>query len=143
MIFVDKQFVGMVFESFIIVVAAFLLILILIKYYQKKHRLTLYLFLIFLNYVIAIIFSWLSKILVLYSGEEYIYNELAPDPGTPISWIVLRIIDFRISFLFLTIAIFISYILKVNVFGKGYNKVQKYLVVILGIITGGYSFIVH
>ncbi|MFX1413395.1 MAG: hypothetical protein ACFFA2_06100 [Promethearchaeota archaeon] len=98
---------------------------------------------IFLNYVIVIIFSWLSKILVLYSGEEYIYNELAPDPGTPISWIVLRIIDFRISFLFLTIAIFISYILKVNVFGKGYNKVQKYLVVILGIITGGYSFIVH
>ncbi|MFX0031640.1 MAG: hypothetical protein ACFE8E_15210 [Candidatus Hodarchaeota archaeon] len=133
----------MVFESVIIVIAIFLLILILIKYYQKRHRLTLYLFLIFLNYVIAIIFSWLSKILVLYSNLEYIYNELTPDPGTLESWILLRIIDFRISFVFLTIAILLSYILKVNVFGKGYNRIQKYIVIILAGITAGYSFIIY
>ncbi|MFX1498400.1 MAG: hypothetical protein ACFFBH_12805 [Promethearchaeota archaeon] len=145
MIFIDipKQFVGMVFESFIIGIATFLLILILIKYYQKKHRLTLYLFLIFLNYVIAIIFSWLSKVLVLTTDQEYIYNQLAPDPGTWQSWIILRIVDFRFSFVFLTIAILISYILKVNVFGKGYNKIQKYLVILLAGITAGYSFLIY
>jgi len=133
----------MVFESIIIIIAAIVLVLILMKYFQKKHRLTLYLFLIFLLYMIAIIFSWISKVLVLFSGSEYIYNNTLPDPGTLQSWFVLRIIDFRFSFFFLTIAIFISYVLKVNVFEKGYNRVHKIIVIIYGIITLAFSLLIY
>jgi len=138
-------FIGMSFESFIIVIASILLALILRKYYEKnKHKLTLYLFLIFLFYVIAIFFSWFSKILVLYSNIDYIaYNSLLPDPGTVLSWIILRITDFRISFVFLTIAIFISYILKVNIFEKDYKKTHKVIVIIYSIVTVLYSLLIY
>ena len=139
----DLTFIGMVFETTIIIIAAIVLALILMKYLQKRHQLTLYLFLIFLFYLIAIIFSWLSKILVLYSGVEYIYNTTLPDPGTLLSWFVLRITDFRFSFFALTIAIFISYILKVNVFEKGYNRIHKIIVIIYGIITIAYSILIY
>jgi hypothetical protein len=133
----------MVFESTIIIIAVIILVLILKKYFQKRHQLTLYLFLIFLFYMVAIIFSWLSKILVLYSGVGYVYNTTLPDPGTLQSWFLLRIIDFRFSFFFLTIAIFISYILKVNVFEKGYNRIHKIIVIVYGIITLIYSLFIY
>ncbi|MHA1105982.1 MAG: hypothetical protein ACTSPN_09735 [Promethearchaeota archaeon] len=134
----------MSFESVIIVIAIVLLVLIFRKYHEKqKHQITLYLFLIFLFYVIAIIFSWLSKILVLYSGVDYVYNTSLPDPGTGLSWIILRITDFRFSFFFLTIGIFISYILKVNIFGKEYNKTHKMIVIVYAIATILYSLLVY
>ncbi|MFW9950913.1 MAG: hypothetical protein ACFFKA_12415, partial [Candidatus Thorarchaeota archaeon] len=139
----ELQFIGMVFESFIIVIAVILLSLVYIKYTQKKHRLTLTLFVIFLNYSIAIVFSWLSKVLVLYSGIEYIYNDTIPDPQTIDSWVLYRIIDFRISFVFLTIAIFLSYILKVNVFEKGYNKVLRISVFIYTLFTLAYTILIY
>ena len=138
-------FIGMSFESFIIVIASILLALILRKYYEKnKHKLTLYLFLIFLFYVIAIFFSWLSKILVLYSNIDYIaYNTSLPDPGTVLSWIILRITDFRISFVFLTIAIFLSYVLKVNIFEKDYKKTHRAIVIIYSIVTVLYTLLIY
>ncbi|MCJ7649870.1 MAG: hypothetical protein MUP85_14760 [Candidatus Lokiarchaeota archaeon] len=137
----DLVFIGMVFELAIITCTVILLVLILMKYFQKKHQLTLYLFLIFLFYMIAIIFSWISKVLVLYSGVEYNYDTSIPDPGTLQSWFVFRIVDFRFSFFFLAIAIFISYVLKVNVFEKGYNRVHKIIVIIYGIITMAFSLL--
>ena len=142
---VNLVFIGMSFESFIIVIASILLALILRKYYEKqRHKLTLYLFLIFLFYVIAIFFSWLSKILVLYSNIDYIaYNTSLPDPGTVLSWIILRITDFRISFVFLTIAIFLSYVLKVNIFEKDYKKTHRAIVIIYSIVTVLYSLLIY
>ena len=142
---VNLVFIGMSFESFIIVIASILLALILRKYYEKeKHKLTLYLFLIFLFYVIAIFFSWLSKILVLYSNIDYIaYNSSLPDPGTMLSWIILRITDFRISFVFLVIAIFLSYVLKVNIFEKDYNKTHRIIVIIYSIVTLLYTLLIY
>lgn len=137
----DLVFIGMVFELAIITCTVILLGLILMKYFQKKHQLTLYLFLIFLFYMIAIVFSWISKVLVLYSGVEYNYDTSIPDPGTLQSWFVFRIVDFRFSFFFLAIAIFISYVLKVNVFEKGYNRVHKIIVIIYGIITMAFSLL--
>ncbi|MBA7516472.1 hypothetical protein ES705_08520 [subsurface metagenome] len=140
----DLQFVGMVFETFIILVALIFLVLILMKFYEKKHQLTLYLFLIFLSYIIAIVFSWLSKIFALYSGIDYVeYNTILPDPGTPLSWILLRIVDFRISFVFLSIGIYLSYIFKVKVFGKGYNKVLRIVITLYAIITAGFALFVY
>jgi hypothetical protein len=96
-----------------------------------------------LNYTLAIVFSWLSKILVLYSGIDYIYNNLLPDPQTLESWILYRITDFRISFVFVTIAIFLSYILKVNVFEKGYNKILRIIVFIYAIFTLIYNIFIY
>lgn len=139
----DLQFVGMVFETFIILIALIFLVLILMKYYEKKHQLTLYLFLIFLSYIIAIVFSWLSKVFILYSGIDYVYNSILPDPGTPLSWILLRIIDFRMSFVFLSIGIYLSYIFKVKVFGKGYNKVLRIIITLYAIFTAGFALFVY
>jgi hypothetical protein len=140
----NLQFVGMVFETFIILVALIFLVLIFLKYHEKKHQLTLYLFLIFLSYVIAIVFSWLSKVFALYSGIDYIeYNSILPDPGTPLSWILLRIVDFRISFVFLSIGIYLSYIFKVKVFGKGYNKVLRIIITLYAIFTAGFALFVY
>jgi len=139
----ELQFVGMVFESVIIVIAFIFLVMILMRYYEKKHQLTFYLFVIFLFYIIAIIFSWLSKILVLYSGIDYVYNSVIPDPNTPISWVLLRITDFRLSFVFLTIAIYLSYILKVNIFEKGYNKGERIIVIIYFLFTALFSLIIY
>jgi hypothetical protein len=113
------------------------------KYYKKKHQLTLYLFLVFLSYIIAIVFSWLSKVFILYSGIDYVYNSILPDPVTPLSWILLRIIDFRISFVFLSIGIYLSYIFKVKVFGKGFNKVLRIIITLYAIFTGGFALFVY
>jgi hypothetical protein len=53
------------------------------------------------------------------------------------------IVDFRLSEFFVTIAIFLSYILKVNVFEKGYNSILKYVVIIFGIFTCVYVLIIY
>ena len=138
----DLQFIGMVFESFIIVIALILLVLVYLKYTEKKHRLTLTLFMIFLNYTIAIIFSWLSKVLMLYSGINYLSND-SLDPHTVDSWFLYRIVDFRISFVFLIIAIFLSYILKVKVFEKGYNKALRITVMIYTAFILIYTIVIY
>jgi len=123
---VDIVFIGMVFETFIIGIALILLILILKKYIELRNRLTLYLFLIFLNIFFGIVFSWLSKIIVLTTDIDYIYNNPnARYPNTPIYWILLRIVDFRIALDFLALSIIFSYIFKVNIFEESNNKAHK------------------
>ncbi|MFX1390724.1 MAG: hypothetical protein ACFE9Z_11725 [Promethearchaeota archaeon] len=113
------NFIGMIFESIILILAATILILILQKYLVKRHKLTRLLLFIFTNYFIAILFSWISKIFVFtqLNLDNYFYNIVK---------------DFRISEFFVIIAIFLSYILKVNVFEKGYKTIQKYIVIIYG-----------
>jgi hypothetical protein len=80
---------------------------------------------------------------VLYSGIDYLYNTILPDPGTLLSWILLRITSFRISFVFLSIGIYLSYIFKVKIFGKGYNKVLRIIVTLYAIITAGFALFVY
>ncbi|MBN1215635.1 MAG: hypothetical protein JXA99_09390 [Candidatus Lokiarchaeota archaeon] len=138
----DLIFNGMVFETGIILIAFVILILVFLKLRKKRQKLTLYLFLIFLCMTISIIFSWLSKVLQLYSGLDYLMDDLVPDPGTLTSWILLRITEFRFTFVFLMIAIFISYVLKVNLFEKEYNKVQRIFVILYGTIGTLFIFLV-
>ncbi|MFW9784345.1 MAG: hypothetical protein ACFFFB_18850 [Candidatus Heimdallarchaeota archaeon] len=130
------NFIGMIFELFIIIIAAVLLILILKKYFIKRHKLTRLLFLIFVSYFMAIIFSWLSKIFVVL--ELNVIQD-----GSVIPWIYNRISDFRISELFVTIAIFLSYILKVNVFEKGYKIVLKCIIIIYGVFSSAYVLFIY
>ncbi|MHA1468652.1 MAG: hypothetical protein ACTSP6_11335, partial [Promethearchaeota archaeon] len=71
-----------------------------------------------------IIFSWFSKILELYSNIPYLAVGSTVDPGTLESWILFRIVSFRISFVFVTIGAILSYLLKVNAFDREFNKTQ-------------------
>ncbi|MFX1346234.1 MAG: hypothetical protein ACFFBC_12720 [Promethearchaeota archaeon] len=130
------NFIGMIFELFILTFAAILLVLILKKYFIKRHKLTLLLFFIFIFYFIAIVFSWLSKIFAVLEWEEVQNNPV-------VTWFYNRISDFRISELFVTIAIFLSYILKVNVFEKGYKALQKYIIIIYGVLACIYTLFIY
>ena len=136
---VELIFIGMVFESVVIGIISFLLILIYLRYREKRNKLTLILFGIFMMYLLGIIFSWISKILVLYSGIDYIVYNLDVDPGTLASWFILRILDFRFSFLFVIVALYLSYVLKINVYEKGYIASQRIIIILLGIFTFVYS----
>jgi len=140
---VELIFIGMIYESIIIILAAIMLLLILKKYFIKRHRLTLILLIIFINWFLAIVFSWFSKVLVIYSSIDYVYNASIPDPGTFTSWIVLRIIDFRITFVFVTLGSLFSYILKINVFEESINQRQKLFIYIFGIFTVLYSIFIY
>jgi hypothetical protein len=113
-----------------------LLVLILKKYFVKRHKLTRLLFIIFVCYFIAILFSWISKIFVVIQLDIAEY-------GSVVAWIFHRISDFRISEFFVTIAIFLSYILKANVFEKEYKTIQKYVTIIYGVITCLYVLIIY
>jgi len=130
------NFIGMIFELVIIIFAAVLLILILKKYFIKRHKLTRLLLIIFLNYFLAILFSWISKVFVV--SQLTVVQD-----GSIIAWMYNIISDFRISEFFVTIAIFLSYILKVNVFEKGYNTLQKYITIIYGIFACVYVLIIY
>ena len=129
----DPVVIGMIFEIIITIIGAIISWLILRKYLIKRHQLTLYLFIIFINLVIAVIFSWFSKIIVLTSEIDYVYNQ--PNvrfPNNPLNWLLFRIVDFRISILFVAISVIYSYLLKVGVFEKGYSKIQRLLVFVFG-----------
>ncbi len=122
---VSLIFIGMIFETFIVAIAIFLLALILNKYYIKRHKLTLYLLIIFINITLAIIFSWISKILGVFYEELGLYyypDNSIPPPITIEAWFITRILDFRISFIFFGIGMYFSYILKVKLFEKDYNN---------------------
>ena len=139
---VELVFIGMVYETIIIVFAVIVLVLVLKKYYERRHILTFLLFLVFLSWLCAIIFSWTAKILYLYSGIPYLGNDNISDPGTSSSFFLLRVADFRISFLFVTLANIFSYILEVKIFEKGYDN-KRYAVYIVGAFTMFYSFFIY
>ena len=98
-------------------------------------------FIIFVNWLIAIVFSWLSKVIVLTTDFDYIYNQ--PNDNTIEYWFLLRIVDFRISLTFVTIGIIFSYVLKVGIFEKGYNQVHKIMVFTFGAYTLIFSIFMY
>lgn len=137
-------FVAWVYETIIVSISTILLILILMKFFERRHELTLYLFLVFIFFTLAIFFSWISKFLVLFSNIQYIKDIYKPtDPGTIESWFVLRIVDFRFSFIFTTIAIYFSYVFKVKIFHSEYNKNHRIIVIAFGIWTIFYNLFIY
>ena len=130
------NFIGMVFETFIIVISVILLVLIIKKYLIKRHNLTRLLLIIFTCYLLAIVFSWISKVFVVTQISVI-------QDGSIIAWMYNIIVDFRLSEFFVTIAIFLSYVLKVNVFEKGYNTILKYIVIAFGIFACIYVLFIY
>jgi len=126
---VNYYFIGMIYEGIVILVALPLLILSLRNYIRVRHRLALLLFLILLSYLCSITSSWLAKVLRVYLNIDYIIYADVPDPNTPISWILLRISHFRISYVFITIAICLTYLFKVKIFEEEFNLVKKNIII--------------
>jgi len=139
----DEQliFTGMVYETFIIGIASIILILIFRKYLEKRQRLTLILFCIFVFFVISIVFSWLSKVIRLYGGLDYIIDNELPDPLTIESFFILRIVEFRFAFVFITISLGFSYMLKVGVYDEKYNSKEKLFVSIYAVLSILYQIV--
>lgn len=134
--------IGLIFESFIGTLFFVILILAYRKYQKKKHRFVLYLTLIFLNLTFAVIFSWIAKLLVITVGLEFnhVPDRAYVDETDPVNWFLLRIIDFRISLMFITIAMYITYVLEVNLYSEGYNKSQRLVIIIYTIFTAIFTF---
>jgi hypothetical protein len=74
---------------------------------------------------------------------DYITSGTTQDPGIPLSWVLLRIVDFRISFMFVTVGTIFSYILMINVFEREFSKTQQMLIYIYGSFTAFYSLIIY
>jgi len=124
---VDYYFIGVIYEGIILLIALSLVTISLINHIKVRNILSLLLFLIVLSYSCSIFFSWVSKILNAFSNIDYlIYNDVA-DPNTPISWILLRITDFRISYAFLIATIFLSKLFKGKIFEEEFNKINKFI----------------
>ena len=113
---VDYYFIGTIYEGIIILISVLLVSLSLSNHIKVRNRLSLLLFLILLSYGASIFFSWLSKVLNTFSNIDYIIYETVPDPNTLQSWFFLRIADFRITYVFIIIAIFFSYVFKGKIF---------------------------
>jgi len=137
----NLYFIALVYESVILSITFVFIVQVLKICIKQKNRLNILLLLLISNYFIAIFFSWLSKFQIIYSNIDYLYDESVSDPLTPLSWILLRISDFRISFLFITIATYTSYIFKEKIFGKEFKKSQNYIVIISGILVGFYTLV--
>jgi hypothetical protein len=130
---------GFYFELIIISVGAVWDVLTLLKYLQKRNPMTLLLFLLFVNWTVGIVFSWLSKYF-----EAFVYGIQQPIPlADPNYWIVTRIRGFRISFIFVTIALYISYYLRVKLFGKEMNKISNAVHIIFGVTTCAASLFLY
>ena len=136
--------VGAIFEICILFVGIFLLLLILKRYFEKKNKLTLYLFTIFLNLIIATFFSMLSKVIVLTTNIDYVYNQPNIEyPNTPYYWIVLRIVDFRITIIFVIIGSFLSYLLEKNIFEEKVKKYYGFFVYLFSIYSIFFAIFVY
>ena len=142
---VDPEFVylatiGMIFEIFVNIVIFFFIGLTIRKYQERKHRLTLYMLIIFLNLGLGVFFSMISKVLVVTIGLEYSHTVgFSQVPDDILYWFLLRIADFRFTFVFLTIGIYFSYVLKVRIFEDDYNKKHRIFIIIYSIFNGVYA----
>lgn len=118
----------MVFEGLILIPAIYLVIISIKNYEKNRSKLSLLLFLILLSYCISIAFSWCSKIISTFFDIRYLEVQEIESPGTPISWLLLRISYFRFTFVCINLAILFSFELKKTIFGKIHSKYYIFLI---------------
>lgn len=126
------------FEIGVIALGAIMTGATLVRYFQKQRNpVTLLLFEIFLSWTLAIVFSWMSKLMALsFDGDNISFA----DPG---GWFLTKIRDFRISFVFVTVALWLSYLLRTRVFEKKARPASKVFFGIMAIVVGVFSGMVH
>ncbi len=111
---------GFLFETGVFICVAIMTAMALGKYLQKgKNRPALLLFLVFLNWTIGVVFSWLAKIFSAFLGLETLVITDFP------SYLVRMVLDFRLLFVFVAVALYCSYVLRVKLFEKEYNAGER------------------
>ena len=128
----EDTYIGLLYETGIIVLFLILLILIVVHYSKKKTLNTFLLLASFACMFLAILFSWLSKLLLVQEITPD-FDEL--DPNLSGFWIYGLILSFRISFVVIVIGSDITHILKVKIFDDTPNKVERWILVIFSLIT--------
>jgi len=136
--------VGFIYEIFVIAITLTFVLLALKKYQQIKNKRTFYLFLVFLSILIAVIFSWLSKVITLWGPIEYVYNNPgASYPETSLYWFLLRIVDFRFALTFTAISAFFTYVFEIYLYEEEFLNVKFISYVIFTVFTLLFTFIVY
>ncbi|MEX2683626.1 MAG: hypothetical protein Q6373_018770 [Candidatus Sigynarchaeota archaeon] len=111
---------GFYFETGVIVVVATMTALALAKYFQKgRNRPAFLLFMVFLNWTIGVVISWLAKIFSGFLGLDTIHITDFT------SYMIRMVLDFRLLFVFVAIALYCSYVLRVLLFEKEYNRGEQ------------------
>lgn len=128
----QDTFVGLLYESGILFLFLILLILIFVHYSKKKTVNTFLLLASFTCMFFAIIFSWLSKFILI---QLDITGFTVLDPNIPGFWFYSVVLQFRVSFVLLVLAADITYILRVKIFDDMYNQVERLILIILSIAT--------
>ena len=134
----QDTFIGLLYESGIIVLFLILLVLIVVHYSKKKTANTFLLLVSFTCMFFSIIFSWLSKLILI---QKNITSFNALETNIPGFWLYSVILQFRVSFVLLVLAADITYILRVKIFDDMYNQVEKWILIILSIFTVLFSLI--
>nr|MDO8088405.1 hypothetical protein [Candidatus Sigynarchaeum springense] len=111
---------GFYFETGVIVVVAIMTALALAKYFQKgRNRPAFLLFMVFLNWTIGVVISWLAKIFSAFLGlDTIVISNFA-------SYMIRMVLDFRLLFVFVAIALYCSYVLRVMLFEKEYKGGER------------------
>ncbi|MBN2152895.1 MAG: hypothetical protein JW839_15695 [Candidatus Lokiarchaeota archaeon] len=113
-------FHGFFFETGVIAVVATMTVLAFKKYLQKgRNKPALLLFMVFLNWTIGVVISWLAKIFTAFLGLELL-------PITDFgSYMARMVLDFRLLFVFVAVALYCSYVLRVMLFEKEFKAGER------------------
>ncbi|MHA1672564.1 MAG: hypothetical protein ACTSYI_02965 [Promethearchaeota archaeon] len=130
---------GMIFEIAIFVLFLALLTLMWRHYRIRKTRYTKLMFLMFTFFATALLFSWISKAINLYL-EAPTFEDI--NPNMPGYLFLSRILQFRVSFAFITMAIFATQLFKVAVFETKNARRQNMVIGIYSLFVAAYSLIV-
>ena len=133
-------FEGFCFELCVIASVAVMSTLAFNKYLQKNKNFAAFLlFLMFLNWTIAVVFSWLAKVLTVFSYQ----GGSGPDITDASSYVIRMILDFRLLFLFVAIALYCSYMLRVKLFEKNYASGERSINIVFLIVIPILCFVLN
>ncbi len=124
------------YEAIIAIFGFFLVFAVARKFYQKNSQITKLLLWIFLFFNLAVVGSCIGKIL-------YVYVTFGQEPTGPFSALIILIENFRISFVCVVIALYLSFLLKSEVFEKALNTKLNLVYIVIGVIVGLISIIVY
>ena len=109
---------GAVFEAFVVLAIFSMLIAIALRYKRKPSELTKILFIVHVSYFIAVLFSWLAKILYLAHNITSLTDMALDTPGY---WFYSLVFKYRVCFAGFAMGGYFTYKFKERVFEKKIN----------------------
>jgi hypothetical protein len=138
---IELSLIGVIYEAIILIPSSILVLLSFRNYIKNRRNLSLLLFLLLLSYHLSILFSWWSKIMSAFYVINYLRVDSVPSPKTPLSWFLLRISYFRFTFVFINLAILISFKFKKKIFNDDYSQAYNVSIYIFGLFNILFSII--